>query len=68
MGAQYRALRTNVIEVKINKQEDDMRCRMCNDREETVAQNWGTRRHMSELLELSIGVCEKHGLPRAEQW
>jgi len=29
--------RTNAIKVKTNKQEDDVRCRMCKDREETVA-------------------------------
>ena len=36
MAAQDQASRTNVIKVKTNKQEDDVRCRMCKDREETV--------------------------------
>ena len=37
-AAQDQALRTNVIKVKIDKQEGDVRCRMCKDRAETVAQ------------------------------
>ena len=37
MAAQDEALRTNAIKVKIDKQEGDVRCRMCKDREETVA-------------------------------
>jgi len=31
---QDQTLRTNVIKVKIDKQESDVRCRMCKDREE----------------------------------
>jgi len=36
-AAQDQALRTNVIKVKMDKQEDDVKCRMCKDMEETVA-------------------------------
>jgi len=36
MAAQDQTLRTNVIEVTRDKQEGDVRCRMCKDREETL--------------------------------
>jgi len=36
-AVQDQALRTNAIKVKIDKQEGDVRCRMCKDSEEAVA-------------------------------
>ena len=36
MAAQDQALRINVIKVKIDKQEGDVRCRMCKDRQGTL--------------------------------
>ena len=36
MAAKDQALRTNVIRVKTDKRKGDVRCRTCNDREETV--------------------------------
>ena len=38
MSAEDQVLRTKVIKVKTGKQEDNVRCRTCKDREETVAQ------------------------------
>jgi len=37
MAVQDQALRTNVIRVKIVKQDDDTTCRMCKNKEETIA-------------------------------
>jgi len=37
MADKDQPLRTNVTKVKTDKQEGDVRCRMCKDREETVA-------------------------------
>jgi len=37
MAAQIHALITNDVKVKIDKQEGDVRCGMCNDGEEIVA-------------------------------
>ena len=36
MAAQDQELRTNAIKLKTDKQEGDVTCRMCKDREETI--------------------------------
>ena len=72
------AFRTNIIKVKIDKQEDDVRYRMCKDREDTVAH---LTSECSKLAQLEYkkshdkvtgivhwSLCEKYGLPRSEQW
>ena len=69
MAAQDEALRTNAIKVKIDKQEGEAKCRMCKNREETVAHiiskcsklaQLNTRRDTTKLPELSTGISVKH--------
>ena len=72
-AAQDQALTTNAIKVKIDKQEGDVRCRTCNDREETVAhltsdcinlaQLEYKKRHDKVARIVHWSLCEKHGLP-----
>jgi len=78
MAAKDQAFRTNVISVKIDKQEGDVRCKTYKDREETVAhltsecsklaQLEYKKRHDKVAGIVHWSVCEKYGLPRSEQW
>jgi len=64
IAAQDRALRTNVIKVKIDKQEGDVRCRMFKDRDETVAH---LTSESSKLEQLEY-KCINEGLMHVAAW
>ena len=36
MAAQSQSLRTNAIKARIDKSREDAKCRMCNEKEETI--------------------------------
>jgi len=72
------ALRTNAIKVKTDKQEGDVRCRICRDREETVAhltsecsklaQLEYKKRHDRVAGIMQWSLCEMYDLLQLEQW
>jgi len=78
MAAQDQALRINVIKVKIDNQEGDVRCKMCKDREETLvhlasecsklAQLEYKKKHNKVAGIVHWSLCEKYGLSRSDQW
>jgi len=76
MAAQDQTLRTNVIKVEIDKQEGDVRYRMCKDREETVVHLTSECSKLAQLEHKTIhgrvarivhwSLCEKYGLLTTE--
>jgi len=74
---QDQMLRINVIKVKADKQEGDVRCRTCKDRKETVAhltsecsklaQLGYKKRHDYVPGIVHCSLCEKYGLSHLEQ-
>jgi len=77
MSAEDQVLRTNVIKVKTDEQEGDVRCRMCKDREDTVAhltsecsklvQLEYKKRHDKVAGIIHCSLCEEYDLPRSKQ-
>ena len=79
MAAQDQALRTNSIKCRVDKQKVSPSCRMCGEREETVAhvtaeckmlaqkyyKNW---RHDKVAQIIHWRLCEKLGFYRGEKW
>jgi len=78
MAAQDQPLRTNVVKVKIDKQEGDVWYRMCKGRAEIVVHITGEcskltqleykKRHDKIAWIVHWSLCEKHDLPCSEQW
>jgi len=78
MAAQDEALRTNAIKVKIDKQEGEAKCRMCKNREETVAhiiskcsklvQLEYKKRHDKVTGAVHLSLCETYHIKCSEQW
>ena len=79
MTAQEQAIRTKYIRKVIDKEDIDPKCRMCGERDETVAhilagckmlaqcqyKNW---RHDKVAQALHWEICKKYGLPASEKW
>ena len=78
MAAQDQALRTNAIKTKIDKTANDIKCRLCKEKEETVdhlisacskiAQTDYKDRHNKVASLLHCNLCKKYHLPAADKW
>ena len=72
MAAQEQAIRTNVIKAKIDKTQEEIKCRMCGQLDETVnhiisecsklAQKEYKRRHDWVRKRIHWEVCRKNGI------
>lgn len=78
MAAQTQSLRTNVIKAKIDKSQDNAKCRLCKSKEETVnhivsgcqnlAQKEYKRRHDTVAKALHWDILRQKGFPHEPQW
>ena len=78
IAAQDQSLRTNAIKCKIDNTSDNSKCRLCGDREETVdhlvsscskiAQTDYKERHNKVAQMLHWNLCQKYGIPSANNW
>ena len=79
IATQEQAIRTKYIKKVIDKEDIDPKCRMCGERDETVAhilaeckmlaqcqyKNW---RHDNVAQALHWEICKNYGLPASEKW
>ena len=78
MASQEQALRTNTIKTKIDKTSSNSKCRLCNEKEETVdhlvsscskiAQTDYKERHDKVARMLYWNLCKNYNLPAEDQW
>ena len=78
MAAQTQSLRTNAIKAKIDKSQDNEKCRLCKSKEETVnhivsgcqnlAQKEYKRRHDTVAKALHWDLLRQKGFPHEPQW
>ena len=78
MAAQEQALRTNLVKAKIDKTQQDSKCRMCGKADESInhllsecskmAQKEYKRRHDWVGKKIHWEVCRKYGLETKEKW
>ena len=78
MAAQEQAIRTNVIKAKIDKTQEESKCRMCGQVDETVnhiisecsklAQKEYKRRHDWAGKRIHWEVCRKNGIEVKPKW
>jgi len=78
MAAQEQALRTNLVKAKIDKSQEDSRCRMCGKADESInhllsecskmAQKEYKRRHDWMGKKIHWEVCRNYGLETKAKW
>ena len=78
LAAQEQAIRTNVIKAKIDNTQEQSKCRMCGEKDETVnhlisecskmAQREYKRRHDWVGRRVHWDVCKKYGIVLNDKW
>ena len=78
MAAQSQSLRTNAIKARIDKSREDAKCRMCNEKEETIhhivsgcsnlAQKEYKRRHDCVARALHWDILRQRGFKISDKW
>ena len=78
MAAQSQSIRTKAIKAKIDKSEEDPRCRMCKAKDETVnhllsdcpklAQTKYKRRHDEVAKAVHWDLCSQYGIKCEDKW
>ena len=78
MAAQEQALRTNLVKAKIDKSQEDSKCRMCGKADESIShllsecsklsQKEYKRRHDWMGKKIHWEVCRKYGLEAKAKW
>ena len=78
MAAQSQSLRTNAIKARIDKSREDAKCRMCNEKEETIhhivlrcsnlAQKEYKRRHDCVAKALHWDILRQRGFKISDKW
>ena len=78
MAAQSQSLRTNAIKARIDKSREDAKCRMCNEKEETIhhivsgcsnlAQKEYKRRHDCVARALHWDILRQRGFEVSDKW
>ena len=78
IAAQDQAIRTNYVKATIDKSQDDLKCRMCKQNNETIshivsgcpklAQKEYKKRHDNVARAIHWDLSEKYGFERSERW